>query len=334
MTLTTLTIFITGATGFVGGATLATLVQSYPNARIKALVRREIDAKELRSVYPDLEPVIGALSSLSLLTATAASVDFVIHAAGDNVPAVQAMIDGLASISSAEKKASPRLISLTGTRSLIDLSIPVTGMSSAHDRPWSDIADAQAILSLPKDRIHAEADQAIISYSIAKGLGSILLSPGQLWGHGKGHMKKEASSALYYAAVKSRGRAFVIGDGSATWSWVSINDLADAVIFLVHQSMLCGSAAAEKVGVNENGYYFVQCQDLSMRERAEAVSERLGLGEVESISAEEAAQIHPFGPVMWGCGATFRADKLSQLGWRPKRTDWRELMQEAGGERA
>ena len=328
-----LSIFITGATGFVGGSILAALLQSHPNTRIKALVRKETDAKELQSVYANLEPIIGLLSSLSLLTATAASVDFVIHAAGDNIPAVQAMIDGLALKSSAGKPL-PRLISLTGPRSLIDHSVPVTGISGANQRPWSDITDARTILSLPKEQMHAEADQAIISYSTAKGVGSILLSPGQLWGRGKGHMKKEASSAMYYAAVKSRRRAFVIGDGSATWSWVSINDLADAVVFLIQQATSNGSAAVEQVGVNDKGYYFVQCQDLSMRERAEAVSKRLGLGEVECISAETAAEIHPFGPMMWGCGATFRADKLSQLGWGPSETDWHQLMEEAGGERA
>ena len=333
MATSALSIFITGATGFVGGAILEALVRSHPNSRIKALVRRETDAKELQSVCSNLEPIIGELSLLSLLTATAASVDLAIHAAHENIPAVQAMIDGLA-LSSLAERSLPRLISLTGPRSLIDLSVPVTGMSSANDRPWSDLTDAQTILSLPEERIHAESDQAIISHSIANGVGSILLSPGQLWGRSKGHMKKEASSAMYYAVVKSRGRAFVIGDGSATWSWVSINDLADAVVFLIEKATSSGSAAAEQVGVNDQGYYFVQCQDLSMMERAEAVSKRLGLGEVESISVETAAEIHPFGPIMWGCGATFRADKLSQLGWRPKETNWRALMEERGGERA
>ena len=327
-------IFLTGATGFVGGSILSSLVRSHPNAHIKALVRKETDARELQSFYPNLEPIIGTLSSLSLLATTAASVDFVVHAAGDSIPAAQAMIDGLASSSTRTvTNPLPRLISLTGPRSLIDRSIPVTG--DADNRCWSDIADARTILSLPKERMHAEADQALVSYSTTKGVGTMLISPGQLWGRGKG-IRKEASSAMYYAAVKRRGRAFVIGDGSATWSWVSINDVADAVVFLMQQAMQSGSkgAAAERIGVNDEGYYFVQCQDLSMRERAEAVSKRLGLGEIESISAEAAAEIHPFGPIMWGCGARFRADKLSKLGWRPKETDWRALMEEEGGERA
>jgi nucleoside-diphosphate-sugar epimerase len=182
--------------------------------------------------------------------------------------------------------------------------------------------------------MHAGADQAIIAHSAAKGVGTILVSPGQLLGRGKGHLKKESNAAFYYATVKSRGRAFVIGEGTATWSWSSIGDLGDAVVFLMEQALLSESKRRGQVGVNQNGYYFVSTGDLSMMDRAKAVSERLGLGEVASVSVEAAKEIHPFGPIMWGCGERTRADKLAELGWRPKETDWRALMEEEGGERA
>ena len=327
-------VFLTGATGFVGGSILTSLYKAHPDIHVKALIRQEVVAKELQRVYPNFTPIIGTLSSLSLLTSTAAAVDFVIHVSGDNVPAVCAMIDGLASSASGTESSRPRLISVTGTRSLIDLSLPVTGIASTNSRPWSDVIDARTILSLPKERIHAEADQAIIAYGTAKGVGTMLISPGQLWGRGKGHLKKESGAAAYYAAVKRRGRAFVVGDGSATWSWSSIGDVADAVVFLMDQAIMSGHERGNQVGVNQEGYYFVQSGDVSLRERAEAVSQRLDLGEAESVPVEVAADIHPFGPIMWGCGATFRADKLKELGWKPKEVDWRVLMEEEGGERA
>jgi nucleoside-diphosphate-sugar epimerase len=326
-------VFLTGVTGFVGGTILSCLYKAHPSIRVKALIRREGDAKELQSVYPNLTPIIGELSSLSLLTSTAADTDFVIHVGGDNVPAVCAMIDGLASHTTTGSHL-PRLISLTGPRSLIDLSNPITGNLRARSRPWSDITDAHTILAVPKDRMHAGADQAIIAHSAAKGVGTILVSPGQLWGRGKGHLKKESNAAFYYAAVRSRGRAFVIGEGTATWSWSSIGDLGDAVVFLMEQALMSGSERCGQVGVNEDGYYFVRTGDLSMIERAKAVSKRLDLGEVESVPVGAAKEIHPFGPIMWGCGERTRADKLARLGWSPKETDWRVLMEEEGGERA
>jgi nucleoside-diphosphate-sugar epimerase len=326
-------VFLTGVTGFVGGTILSCLSKAHPNVRVKALIRQEGDAKELQSVYSNLTPIIGDLSTLSLLTSTAAEADFVIHMGGDNVPAVCAMIDGLASRTTTGSPL-PRLISLTGPRSLIDLSNPITGNLRASSRPWSDVTDGHAILALSKDRMHAGADQTIIAHSVAKGVGTILVSPGQLWGRGKGHRKKESNAAFYYTTVKSRGRAFVIGDGTATWSWTSIGDLGDAVVFLMEQALMSKSERRGQVGVNQDGYYFVRTGDLSMMERAKAVSERLGLGVVESIPVGAAKEIHPFGPIMWGCGERTRADKLAKLGWRPKDTDWRALMEEEGGERA
>lgn len=328
-------VFLTGVTGFVGGTILSCLLKADPSVRVKALVREERDAKELQSVYPNLTPIIGDLSSLSLLTSTAAEADFVIHAGGDNVPAVCAMIDGLASRTATGGPPMPRLISLTGPRSLIDLLKPITGNFRPHRPPWSDITDAQEILEVPKDRMHAGADQAIVAHSAAKRVGTMLVSPSQLWGQGQGHLKKESNAAFYYAAVKSRGRAFVIGEGTATWSWTSIGDLGDAVVFLMGQALNTGrDGRAGQVGVNRDGYYFVRTGDLSMMERAKAVTERLGLGEVESVSVDVARGIHPLGPIMWGCGERTRSDKLLEIGWRPKDTDWKALMEEGDGKRA
>lgn len=328
-----LSVFLTGVTGFAGGSILAQLYQTHPTLRIKALVRKEQDAKALQAIYPNLTPIIGDLSSLPLLTATAAGVDFAIHAGGDNVPAVCAMIDGLAT-STTKKSPVPRLISLTGPRSLIDLSQPITGNLSPTSRPWSDITDADAILSVPEDRMHALADQEIISHSTRRGVGTMLVSPGQLWGRGKGVLKKESNSAFYYAAVQRRGRAFVIGTGTATWSWVSVGDLSKAVVFLMERALIHGQESQERLGVNEEGYYFVSAGDLSMIDRAKAISERLGLENVESVSVEVAKGIHPFGHIMWGCGERTRSDKLAELGWKPTEMDWQSLMKEEGGHRA
>ncbi len=326
-------VFVTGVTGFVGGSVLASLYKAHPDIHITALVRKESDAEQLQSVYSNLLIVIGSLSSLSILTSNAAAVDFVIHMGGDNVPAVCAMIDGLASSSTTERPL-PQIISISGPRSLLDLSVPITGMESPNSKVWSDVADAHTLISFPKERMHAEANQEIIRHSIAKGVGTMLLSPGQLWGRSKGLLKKECHAATYYAVVKRRGRAFVIGDGSVAWSWISIDDLGDAVVFLLEQAVMSGDERRGQVGLNKEGYYFVQAGDVSLMERAEAVNKRLGFGEVERVSLEVAREIHPFGHIMWGCGARFRAHKLRELGWTPNEVDWRVLMEEEGGERA
>jgi nucleoside-diphosphate-sugar epimerase len=327
-------IILIGASGFVGGTILSRLSSTHPHVHITCLIRREGAAAALTSRYPNVTPLVSQDSSPAFLTAIAARADLIINASGDNVPVICALIDGLASQHAATDPPHPRLVSLTGPRSLIDLSQPITGNLSPDSRPWSDIDDAGSILSMPADRIHAGADQAIIAHSISRGVGTILVSPGQLFGQGEGLFKNESNSAAYYAAAKARRRSFVIGDGTATWSWTSIRDLGDAVVFLAGMALGLGGDGKRQIGVNLEGYYFVQTGDLSMMERARAVSERLGLGVVESIPVERAKKIHPFGHIMWGCGERTRGDRLAELGWEPKQTDWRLLMEEKGGERA
>ena len=327
-------ILLTGATGFVGGTILDTLCDAHPDFHVKALVRQEADVERLPSIYRNIEPIVGALSDGSLLISLASEVDFIIHAAGDNIDAVRAMIDGLAS-HTASRPPQPRLISMTGTRSLIDPSLPPNGSAMPEARPWSDVTDAEAILSLPQTRWHTASDQATVAHGIAKNVGVILVAPGQLWGQGRGHFRKEGRvAAAYYSTVTQRKSAFAVGNGSAAWSWVSIRDLGRAVIHIVEQSLMNGDNARSLVGVNENGYYFVRAGEVSMSERAEAINQRLDLGEVESISTEEAAEMHPLGPLMWGSGAVFKADKLTALGWKPKDLEWKTLMEEEGGSRA
>jgi nucleoside-diphosphate-sugar epimerase len=328
-------VIIIGACGFVGGTILSRLSRAHPNVQITCLVRREQAVEELTSQYDNVTAILDKDPSIAFLKALAGKADLIINAGGDNVSGICALLDGLASPSaSTSEPLLPRLISLTGPRSLIDLSQPITGSLRPDSRPWSDIDNATSILSMPEDRIHAGADQAIVAHSISCRVGTILVSPGQLFGQGEGRFKIESNSAAYYAATKARERSFVIGDGTATWSWTSVRDLGDAVVFLVGMALGIGSDRKRQIGVNLEGYYFVQTGDLSMMERALAVSERLGFGAVESISVEEAKKIHPFGHIMWGCGERTRADKLAELGWKPKQTDWKVLMEEKGGERA
>lgn len=326
-------IILIGATGFVGGTILSRLSSTHHHVHITCLIRREEAAAVLTSRYTNVMPLVEKDPSAAFLQAIAAKADLVINAGGDKVPAICALLDGLAS-HAASDSPHPRLISLTGPRSLIDLSQPITGNLRPGSRPWSDIDDAAAILSAPEDRIHAGADQAIVAHSISRGLGTILVSPGQLFGQGEGLFKIESNAATYYAASKARGRSFVIGDGTATWSWTSIRDLGDAVVFLAGIALGLEDGGKRRIGVNLEGYYFVQTGDLSMLERALAVSARLGIRGVDSISVEEATEIHPFGHVMWGCGERTRGDKLAELGWEPIQTDWTLLMEEKGGARA
>ena len=311
---------MTGPSGFVGGSILSALA-AVENYEIIALVRKAADAEALGKAYSNITTVIGTLSDTDLVASNIAQVDFVVHVAGDNVQGVKTMIDAIT-------KEGPSLLCITGTRCLIDQTLPSDG--TLVDKVWSDVKDAETIITLPKTRIHAEADQAIIAHSIKKNRKVMLLSPGQLWGQGLGLLKKEGASAAYYKAVQAHGQAFVVGKGEAAWAWASTRDLQRAVVFLVGKAL---SGDSQDLGVNREGYYLLSTDQVTMMERAEAIRDRLHLDKVESVTPETAAKYHPFGALMWGSGARFKADKLKDLGWKPLDKDWRPLMMEKGGQR-
>lgn len=74
------TILILGATGFVGGHLTAALHAR--GHRLKALVRREAAAAQLRQAYPELEVIVAPLDPVSGWSAQLAGVDVLVNAIG------------------------------------------------------------------------------------------------------------------------------------------------------------------------------------------------------------------------------------------------------------
>ncbi|WP_162601017.1 NAD(P)H-binding protein, partial [Paraburkholderia sp. C35] len=86
-------IFITGASGFIGGSIAAGLVRA--GHRVTGLIRNPDHAAELKRL--GIEPIVGTLDDRDLLIAQAKAADAVINAASsDHRGAVEALIEGLA----------------------------------------------------------------------------------------------------------------------------------------------------------------------------------------------------------------------------------------------
>lgn len=73
-------VFLTGATGYIGGDTLYQLNQRYPDFEYALLIRSEDKAKKVLSAYPKARAVIGGNDDSELLEREAAWADIVIRA--------------------------------------------------------------------------------------------------------------------------------------------------------------------------------------------------------------------------------------------------------------
>ncbi|PHH84070.1 hypothetical protein CDD83_2536 [Cordyceps sp. RAO-2017] len=73
-------IFLTGATGYIGGTVLDSLVKAHPEYEYRLLVRDEARAGPIRARYPDAALVVGRLEDAAVLEQAAAEADIVVRA--------------------------------------------------------------------------------------------------------------------------------------------------------------------------------------------------------------------------------------------------------------
>lgn len=106
-------VFILGATGYVGGSVLVRFQQEYPNIKWSALVRNPKDVSAIEAL--GVKAIQGTQSDLGLIERTAAEHDVVLAIAdSDDLPLTQAVLTGLES--RAKSGRAPRKPILLHTR--------------------------------------------------------------------------------------------------------------------------------------------------------------------------------------------------------------------------
>ncbi|KAL2867466.1 NAD(P)-binding protein [Aspergillus lucknowensis] len=315
-------IFVTGTTGFLGGTTLNLLLTAFPDASYSALVRTSEQADALTSAHPAVTPVIGDISSTEIVVPAAAAADIVIDIAGDNDAGIRNILAGLAS-----RPQKGTLIHVSGITCLLDPANLKLG--HATPRTFGDVDDMAEILSFGPDREHAALDQFVLRAG-DMGVKSVILSSCQILGHGAGYWKQESFGHGYVKTVLGRGKAFTVEQGGNVWSWCSVGDVSSAIGFVL-EKVLNGSSDLQ---FGQDGYYFVQTGEVSFKQQAQAAATKLKeLGKLETDTVDEltvaqATEIHPYAGLLWGASCRSRADRLKALGWTPKETDWKILMEE------
>lgn len=193
-------VFVTGATGYVGGAVAAALRRQ--GHEVAALVRPESDDGSLRN--DGIFIVSGDLGSIPGLRDTIAKYDAVVHTAfssKDPVESDRKAVDVFASVdafflftsgvwvlgsgkSDEDKKVNP---------------IPMVAWRPAHEQK-----------------------------ALATGHGAVL-RPGCVYG------ANQSLLAAWFAAAEQKKPISIVGDGKNRWAMVNIHDLADCYVRIVEQ---------------------------------------------------------------------------------------------------
>lgn len=280
-------IFLTGATGYIGGA----VADALKAAGHEVLGLAHSDEGEAKLIAKGVQPYRGNLHQPEALVEVARQTDGTVHTAqvqnfeigGElDYKFTRLMLDTLAG-------SSKPFIYTSGTGMLGD-----TGAGVADE--------ATPLNPLPFTVFRAQAEEKVL-VAAGQGVRAIVLRPGLIYGNGGGII----IPTLIKAAQQS-GRAYFIGTGENRWGTLHIDDLAELYVKALH------SAPAGAILHGTGGI-------VTMRQLAEAVSQNIGRpGSVGSWTAEDALQNIGFVGSLSGMNqnvTSFKTQKL--LDWQPKR---------------
>jgi nucleoside-diphosphate-sugar epimerase len=296
---TAMKLFVTGASGYIGGSVAKRLHDA--GHEVLGLVRSEEKARLVKE--RGIEPIVGTLDDATILQDAARQADGVINtASSDHRGAVEALVAAL------ERSGKP-LIQTSGSSIVCDDVLGESENPSIYDEDtyFDPIPSRQARVAI--DRYVREA-------GVYKGIRAIVICPTMVYGTGRGLHQESDQVPKLTQRSKERGAGLYIGKGINRWSNVYIDDLVD-LYMLVLQTAPAAS------------FFFAENGESSLKEVAESVSRSLGYGGVtKTWDAEDAiARYGDWARFALASNSRVRAVNARRLGWSPKGPSLREAVE-------
>ena len=283
-------IFLTGATGYIGGSVAAGLIDA--GHHVRGLVRDAGKAADLAA--RGIEPVVADLDDGAALTREARAADGVVSAANaDHLPSVQALLAGL------EGTGKP-LLHTSGSSVIADDARGNVAGQAIYDETTPFVVH-------PGKRPRHALNQTLLA-AAARGVRAMVVCPTLIYGRGRGLNPHSIQIPFLVRQAREHGVVRVVGLGLNRWSTVHIDDLVD----LYRLALERGRAGA---------FYFAENGEASFAEIGAAIAARLKLGAVEPLAAESAAaqwgEARAF--FTYGSNSRVRAVRARrELGWQPR----------------
>lgn len=283
-------IFLTGATGYIGGTIARRLLDD--GHSLRGLVRDAEKGRRLASF--GVEPVIGGLDDAALLTAEARRADAVINTANsDHRGAIDAFLEALVG-------SGKPFLHTSGSSIVADDAHGDVASDKIHD-------EDTPVEPVPGKQARVAIDRAIRDAS-CRGVRSIVVCPTMIYGNGLGLARDSAQIPGLAKRARASGVVRHVGRGLNIWSNVHVEDVAD----LYRLALAKAPAGA---------FYFAENGEASYRDICVAVARRLELGEPQAWRFEDAAKElgENSAAYTFGSNSRVRARRArSELGWQPR----------------
>lgn len=284
------TVFLTGASGFIGGSLATKLVAN--GCRVRGLVRSADKAAQLTTL--GIEPVVGDLDDLALLSREAINADAVINtASADHAASVEVMLKAL------EGSKKP-FLHTSGSSIVGD-----DARGSIKSENIFDESTPLVVLELKQSR--RNIDLKVLN-AASRGIKSVVICPSLIYGVGKGLHTTSVQIPFLVTNAMKHGVVQIVGEGKNTWSNVHIDDVVD---------LYC--LALEKAPAG--AFYFAANGEASFLELGQALTQRLQFSQLEHLAPEVAASQWGVGMAYFSLGSNSRVRAVrarQELGWLPK----------------
>ncbi|OQE34883.1 hypothetical protein PENCOP_c015G06984 [Penicillium coprophilum] len=321
-------IFLTGATGYIGGEVLHALQHAHPDYEVAALIRDHEKAKKVIAAFPKVRVVLADLDNVEIIEKESRKADIVIHAASNkHLESVKAISNGLAG------RQNAYYLQVTGASVLAGPEIDKNSYGEPSDQIFDDLDNAADL----RDIIRAYKNRRVVDNYIldldSGGPKTAIIFPPIIFGTGKGPVNQRSVQvpSLARAALLQRVGLY-LGRGLSRWGVVHVSDLANLFVKLVENAVNATPAPIW----NENGLFFAEDGFESFKDVALVIAkEAHSLGyidspdSVQSMNVDEANVVIPNGVVFLGTngqGRALRARKL--LGWQPDGESFQKAVRE------
>ncbi|KAI0692151.1 hypothetical protein BC835DRAFT_84752 [Cytidiella melzeri] len=321
-------IFLLGATGYLGSEFLILLAEEYPTYPVNALLRNATDARKatLHGLHPNLTVTEGGLDDEAVISEAAGKADIVINmASSDHLPSVKATLNGLEKSSATRPGNPPLYIHVSGCGIISDNA---RGQGPVSDKIWSDIG--LDLKECDQTNTHLPSDIPIVAAGTRKEnpVRTIIIYPSQIYGTGRGVQRTTLWLRIFLQYAKSIGYAGTWGAGLNGQHTIHIRDMADICMFVLKKA-LEGTADEGAEGL----YFAASDTTITYGEWARKMGDHLyekGLIKEPGAKAMPDKVVEPLGHYGWsllGGNMYGKADRLARMGWKPVWSDKVSLLE-------
>ncbi|OSD04111.1 NAD-P-binding protein [Trametes coccinea BRFM310] len=314
-------VFLIGATGYVGGGVLGRLlVNAKPLFDITVLLRNAVKADKLKPF--GVKTVIGTLDDTAKITELASQADIVIECAdADHMASTQAVLAGIKKRYT-ETGKPPSLIHTSGTGVFAD---DAAGMRET-DTIYYD-TNVEQLAQIPPEQPHRKVDSLVLAADEEGYVKSYLVLPSMVYGLAKGPLvdagimnpQSQQIPALILAGM-DRNRAGMVGEGKNIKPNVHIDDTVHLYEVLWDAIETC-----QDIGHGKEGYYFAENGEHRLHDVAKQIGKVLkdfGLADTEEPSSFTQEELDKYfaGSDSLGSNSRCRAERSRAIGWKPSKT--------------